>query len=250
MTTPYDFKPHTQLIPKPPEPLTTLHFRAETFEATATRVDLPTPERSAERNITHYVISPRGEASKTLCLYRPEKEPLGGIVPFRGAQVSIMTPRGWKEIAMRVTAEDPELLALAISLLYSVPGVEVYEPLPARPEFPAELSGTVVTSRWLCSVANGAVLASTPRGSMTTKDIASWCRENPMGRYCYVDSGGEGKSLLEDLRKLFGLEALPLPKLATEVAKSRDVIPPDRCPECRLLLPEHRMMCSWEEVKP
>lgn len=138
----------------------TLHFRAENFEATATRVDLPTPERSAERNITHYVISPRGEASKTLCLYRPEKEPLGGIVPFRGAQVSIMTPWGWKEIAMRVTAEDPELLALAISLLYSVPGVEAYEP------------------------------------------------------------------------------------------KSRDVIPPDRCPECRLLLPEHRMMCSWEEVKP
>lgn len=90
---------------------TTLHFRAENFEATATRV-----AHDMALGLSHWIVEPRGERPSTLRL-------CGDVDETRW--VNVLRDK-WEQL-FNLKRTDNEALALAISLLYSVPGVEVYE---------------------------------------------------------------------------------------------------------------------------
>jgi hypothetical protein len=97
----------------------TLRFRAENFEAVATRVG--TVESSS-----YWTIRVGAEVPYTLLTGTI------GLTPESGWSASVLTGHnGWKTLIGYIGSDEIDLLALAISLLYSVPGVEVVTEAPA-----------------------------------------------------------------------------------------------------------------------
>lgn len=106
--------------------MTTLHFTAENFEATATLVEQSERRHvgtALERLSSFWVLSAPG--------YGPNHSVrIGGIDDdaTAGMTVAFMTPWGWQALREWIASgRAVDELALAVSLLYSVPGVRVAE---------------------------------------------------------------------------------------------------------------------------
>ncbi len=95
--------------------MTTLHFRAENFEATATMIQGAEPDESTSAE-SLYAVWAGGRSSSTV---KAQHLPQAGQCHawFLSAE------RGWLYLASART--EAGAIVLAISLLYSVPGVEV-----------------------------------------------------------------------------------------------------------------------------
>lgn len=197
---------------------TTLHFRAENFEATATMV-YTSPRHdcgtASERSRTHWVITADGALSYSVRVDGIDnaeyQNDLGRFVWL------LTTVMGWEELHHVDHGNTNDLLALAISLLYSVPGVEVYEPKPELCQFrfpdgiiiEARSGGGYATA--LCK--EGVIVHATELDSVrqVAVQVARWRDAHPWATI-YADGGALGKSLLDELNRVFGLGAVPLPK--------------------------------------
>lgn len=97
--------------------MTALRFRAENFEAVATRVPSAQDENISQESLW-VVAAPPGIGYSVKVQHHPQVD----------ACSVWLTTRGWQFLGESEPESEAVALAFAISLLYSVPGVEVYEP--------------------------------------------------------------------------------------------------------------------------